>query len=256
MIAQCVAGLFMTILLTARLAAQEGRSPDADMKSSALSSGPENTTDEIEAALAYPRDVVGLLDNLKIAVDRGFPLQASFGSDAVLKKAFAGSSIKHRTFQGGSETLIEVEDPHFPRMTVTLRQGSEEKATSSGGVQRSRRFALLEIAAAEVPGFDVCAVRDVFGQRATMSIDRGVDPHGVSYVADRKGDLVYSYGREGDSEGVMESPVAHVTRYEEREVDFIIKRTPFNPLLLMPHPQPAIRNRDEVEAVKVFIREQ
>jgi hypothetical protein len=84
---------------------------------------------------------------------------------------------------------------------------------------------------AAVPGFDLCAVRDVFGLSAQVIRDSGISAHGIVYDRHDKGN-VYYYS--------SDTQLSFAIKLENTQQDF---------------PAPWIQSRDEVDSVLIQQRE-
>jgi hypothetical protein len=215
--------------LTAGICAQD-RHP-ARSASSPMPQPPNEaySTEQMSTLFERPGDVVQLLHNLKIAVDRDLLLQPAFDDDALLMKVFAGSAIERTASKGsvnGHDVSIRIDDPHFPRMTValSLERGADPRA-------------LVEMNVAAVPAFDVCAVRDVLGQSAAVVVDTATREKGI---------VRYSSGHQ------LVTDVASRPRQIDREVAFTVKMDSVNGRL-WPVQDHRIRNRDEIQSVRIWV---
>jgi hypothetical protein len=228
--------------LTAGMCTQDRRLGPSATSATPEPSNERYSSEQMDRLFERPSDVAQLLHNLKIAVDRDLLLQPAFDDDALLMKVFAGSAIERTTSKGsvdGRDVSIRIDDPHFPRMTVALSLGR-------GADPR----ALVEINVAAIPTFDICAVRDVFGLGAEVIVDSHVGMRAVGNVDTprEKGIVRYSSGHQ------LVTDAASRPRQVNREVAFTVKMDSANGRL-WPVQDHRIRNRDEVQSVRIWIAE-
>lgn len=214
----------------------------------------EYTAKEMATMFGRPTNVVELLRNLKAAMDRDLILQPSFNDDTLLRKFFAGSSVRREPVSNISpyvaeDVFITIDDPHFPKMTVRLRQGHHVQSAHDSGAGRipehSVRTAFIEMNVASVPGFNVSAVRDVFGQ-GTAGIDSGEGTDGFRYTPTRKGGVFYDYvnGKSSDA------PSPFMRKYSQKNAIFNVK------LDSRDQDPRTIRNSDELRSIRLVIEEE
>ena len=216
----------------------------------ATDSAPQiQSAEQIAAQFQRPTGLVPLLENLKRTLERDLLLQPAFYEDSVLLKVFPAQSVT-RTFPPGihSEVSLVIVDPHFPHLSVSIREG---EAPWDSSAPQAPRFATLKMSVAELPHFTVCTVTDVFGQHAVFSLDSGVTSHGVGYTAEGKGFVRYPYYSD---ESATPGP-PYSKRYLNKQIIFGIKFEPdtIRTEPLLPTQLERIRYRDEVRDITINI---
>jgi hypothetical protein len=188
---------------------------------------------DISALFDRPSNVAQLLYNLKVAIDRRLLVQPAFDNDVVLMKVFAGSAIERlppNPVLLDHALSIKIDDPHFPGMTVSL------SLPESAG-----RDARVRMNVAAVPGFDLCAVRDVFGLNAQVIRDSGISAHGIVYDRHDKGSVHYNsappwFANQPSHARPSDTQLSFAIKLENTQQDF---------------PATWIQNRDAVDSVLI-----
>jgi hypothetical protein len=216
------AGLVMACAAVA--CAQVSAPPPAESPPPVLPPPPKYSAAEIAAMFEHPDTVTGLLQNLKIAVDRDLVQEPGFDTDANLLKFFDGTQVRREVVTGWwgarvdqEDAFVTVDDARFPRMSVEVRKGLNRLTVDHEKTPvYLRRFGSMRVNLEEVPGVTVSAVRAVFGKETLALIGGDWASDGHQAPETQKGSLFYGDPADAD---VM---VASLTR---KTVRFIIKLT-------------------------------
>jgi hypothetical protein len=213
----------------------------------------EYSAQEIGALFQRPETTIELLRNIKKAVDLDLLFQPNFYADSVLEKLFSGKSVVRAPLSSMTDGTVEIDDPHFPHMTVWFREGAMAAVSTT---QPSRRFGTLKVDVADVPSCTVSLVLDVFGPHPLLRGGTGYNPHGTPPPPDRKGYIEYPYY---DDETATPDP-PYSRRYGTKTLIFGIKldpdavnarSAPSEPAL----PHSRLFNRDEIQDIRITVQE-
>jgi hypothetical protein len=238
--------LAFTAWLSGGVVAQEAPGPTA------ASPGKIYSAEEIASLFQRPTTLRQLLQNIKLAADRDLPLQPNFYADSVLTKLFAGKSVARAPLSNMTDGTVEIDDPHFPHMTVWFREGTMSAVSAT---QSDRRFGTLKMDVGDVPGCTVSLVLDVFGPHPLLRGGTGYNPHGTPPPPDRKGYIEYPYY--GDETATPDPPYSR--RYGSKTLIFGVKldsdssHTPAAPSE-PPLPHSRLFSRDEVRDIRITIQ--
>jgi hypothetical protein len=238
------------------LVAQVPPTSAPDRSVQAMSNAPLSTA-QLLAMLKAPRNAAELLENLKVLTDEGLLMEPAFTDDAVLLKAFAGKSVQRGAWTDGpyfiwQDTVVKIEDTRLPNMSVSLRQvrhAPRESIPGDATVQNHPLYRMdLRLTVATLPGLDVCAVRDRFGQRSA-SIYRPFEVDGVATVSSAEGWVRYPLGAPYTKVPVIAGTPARATGFATFYVGFA------DPPREALQPGRNIYNSDAVEAIQIVLGE-
>jgi hypothetical protein len=184
-----------------------------DWKSCAQLLHPEGScgVSEIQAMFESPQNITQLLQNLKVAADRGLLLQPSFYDEATLGKFFNASKVtltKPRAYLGKGTGAIEahVSSDAFPKLNLkpasncSTRKYRAPDGSISEGVSAN---GFLSVAVSSDPLITLEDVRSVFGRENEEFTGRGWDADWHVYTPFDEGALTYQPKHRADLEDSM-----------------------------------------------------
>ena len=159
---------------------------------------------EIRAMFEPPQNVPQLLQNLKIAADRGLLLQPSFYEESLLLQFFNGSAV---TWTGPGRYYanthptghfnVSIASDAFPKLAITLEGNCRLLKTNValGATIDDTANAFLDIALDTDGGVTLADVKSAFGLDGFPYRDNEVHPDENPYVRPVKGIVTYENGR-------------------------------------------------------------
>ena len=157
------------------------------------------TVSEIQAMFESPQNIPQLLQNLKIAAERGLLLQPSFYDEARLSKFFHGSKVriaKPPAYQSKGNSAIEADitSDTFPKAVIEVSSNCMKYDTNVGGTATRNVDANGFVTITMVPGQFITLrdIRSVFGPTEPFEELRG---RGAPYPSTGKGSVTYEIRR-------------------------------------------------------------